>query len=631
MNLLSEIDINLTLSKIRRYLDSLNFSQEEKLIKLDVLALAQFDLELSEYLIDNPYDCIKCIETVLDEADRENPRPEILIYNLPQSEERQINRLRTKDLGKLIYFKGVVSGKSKVLPKLKNILYECPSCGNRLNILQTSQKIKEPSRCGCGRKGKFREIRKSFVDSLNLTLEELPESILPKEIPQRLLITIQGRLCEKEYNLYLGSRILVCGVLEEVPIQIKNGGCSTSFNLKLNCLHYSSLDDIEFCAEATEEEEELFKVIKSHKNPASLISKFVYPDIYGNKKAKELCVLQQFCGDLWSNKRDYLHILLYGDPGTAKTDLALRTAEINPISKVAAGTHSSGVGLTAAVEKDEITGSWVARGGLLARCNGGLAVIDEIEKMKDDDKNCLHMPMESGFFVLEKAGITAKVLTKTSILATANPKVSKGKSKVSIENLQLPPAIKDRFDFILTFKDYPDTKKDTMVSTFITNRATFEKENNTFGKKINTFDYKTNTFHISTIKKYIYLCKKKSPKLSSRLQSRINYWYSEIRKASKDLEYEEKIPTPRIVETILRLSRAISRSKLKDTITIHELKQAITYFDFAYGKDEDLKVISEEEVPDEPVFNIYQPCCYCEGFPSAEYEGKLYCKRHYPI
>lgn len=340
------------------------------------------------------------------------------------------------------------------------------------------------------------------------------------------------------------------------------------------------MDFVDISTEITPEEEELFKEIQNHHNPARLISKWLFPDIVGKKKAKELLIYQQFGGTTWAGRRDYIHILQYGDPGTGKSDMAFKVAPINPISKIAVGTHTSGVGLTAALERDELTKRYTIRAGLLARCNGGLAVIDELEKMSDQDKRCLHLPMESGFLPVEKGGISAKLVTKTAILATANRKVVGKDEKV----VDLPDAILDRFDFLLEFSDIPSTTSDEKVASSIIDRATFDGSSTTFSRNSTTFQHNDTTFYIVSISKYIVKSKKVSPIFSRRVKKTLYTWYSAIREASTKAGYDHKKPTARTVESILRLARAICRSKLKDTVTIIELKLAISYFDFVYGK-----------------------------------------------
>ncbi len=568
-----------------------------KLLNIDFMNIAKFDPELGEVLLDEPEDCIQAIKISLDDFDIEDSNDfNIGIINLPANSEININRIRQKHLNKLISIKGVVTTRTKVFPKVVSSKFECPACGNIIKVLQSKEIYKQPTKCGCGRKGAFTLIVNELKDTLMLKLEELPERLKGSEQPYEIRTILQDILCKEDYQIFLGSRMEVIGFLTELPTKVIKGTPSVNCDYLFNVVSYQSMDYVDFDITVSPEEEKLFDFISSRKNPAKFIARLIFNDIYGYGKVKQAVIYQQFSGSRIEGKRDYIHILLYGMPGTAKTDIALRTSYLNPISKVATGPSISGVGLTAAVKKDELTGNWVCVGGLLPRCNKGLAVIDEIEKMSDQDKKSLHMPMESGYFGVEKAGISAKLVTNTSILGTSNPKVVTEPLKVGT-NCDLPASILDRFDLIFKFTDVSDSKTDTKIAENITNRSTSEGIANSFKDNNTTFEWSGHTFTISSIKKYIYISKNKIPKLSKRVTKEIHLWYANLRKTSEQIGFEHKKPTPRVVESILRLARAITRSKRKDLITKKELKLAIEFFDFLYDTEDGVG-LAEEQVED---------------------------------
>jgi len=68
---------------------------------------------------------------------------------------------------------------SQINPRTIIIKFECPSCGNTLNVLQQNQDIKEPSVCVCGRKGKFRLISRELKDYRSMRVKS--PSILDDE------------------------------------------------------------------------------------------------------------------------------------------------------------------------------------------------------------------------------------------------------------------------------------------------------------------------------------------------------------------------------------------------------------------------------------------------------------------
>src|SRR3989344_6692853 len=150
-----------------------NARKGENFLLVDFSELSQFDPDLAVELLDLPEETLKAFEKAIEQFDIENlGKFKIRFDNLPLSQEVKIRDIRSHHIGRLIFVQGLVRQKSDVRPQTTSARFECPMCGNVMNVLQLDGTFKEPTRCGCGRKGKFVMLDKELVDAQGIVLEE---------------------------------------------------------------------------------------------------------------------------------------------------------------------------------------------------------------------------------------------------------------------------------------------------------------------------------------------------------------------------------------------------------------------------------------------------------------------------
>ena len=138
----------------------------EKFVIVDFSELSKFEPALAERLLDNPEDSIRAAEISLEQFDIDTNKFRVRFKNIPLSQKLMIKDIRSEHINKFLFLTGLVRQKSDVRPQVTNAKFECPSCGNVISVIQLDKKFKEPTRCGCGKKGKFRLLSKEFVDAL---------------------------------------------------------------------------------------------------------------------------------------------------------------------------------------------------------------------------------------------------------------------------------------------------------------------------------------------------------------------------------------------------------------------------------------------------------------------------------
>ena len=154
--------------------------------------------------------------------------------------------------------------------------------------------------------------------------------------------------------------------------------------------------------------------------------------------------------------------------GTGKSQFLKYVQKIAQRSVYNNGKGASAVGLTAAVQKDPVTREWTLEGGALVLADRGICLIDEFDKMNDQDRVSIHEAMEQQSISISKAGIVTQLQARCGVIAAANP--IGGKYNIHLpfsQNVMLEDPIISRFDCLCVVRDRVDEENDARLAKFL--------------------------------------------------------------------------------------------------------------------------------------------------------------------
>jgi replicative DNA helicase Mcm len=544
--------------------------------------LLEYDQQLAEQLIEKPSKVIEAASAAIRDVmmssininyARKVKRFIARFKKLP--EVIPIRKIRSEHVGKLIMIEGILTRVSSIKQQIVKAAYRCEKCSEITYVEAASldERINPPEKCQhCGgRVFKLIPEESEFIDWQRLTIQERPEELPPAQLPRSIEAIAREDLVDVAKP---GDRIIVVGILKSVK---EHSGMGTTFRpeIEVNYIELSEkgMEEIEI----TPEDEEKIKNLAKDPMIHEKIIQSIAPSIYGYREVKEGIAYLLFGGvqkilpDGMRIRGD-INILLVGDPGTAKSQILQYVARIAPRGIYTSGKGSTAAGLTAAVVKDKATGDWYLEAGALVLADGGVACVDEIDKMRNEDRVAMHEVMEQQTVSIAKAGIVATLNARTSILASANPTLGRFVEQKSIvENVNLPITILSRFDLIFPLKDEPDEERDTKMSEHIL-------------RLHQTRGYVSPPpIEPELLRKYIaYMRKNVKPRLSDEAMERIKEYYVEMRKLGKN---GGSIPiTPRQLEALVRMTEARAKMALRDVATKDDAEAAIRLMNYVLEK-----------------------------------------------
>jgi DNA replicative helicase MCM subunit Mcm2 (Cdc46/Mcm family) len=194
--------------------------------------------------------------------------------------------------------------------------------------------------------------------------------------------------------------------------------------------------------------EDYFKII-SKENPLDFLSKHICPYLVGSQwDIIRKCALLMAVTNDRAHVRMRLHLLLYGEPGSGKTEfLSWWQQKMN--GKLINSELTSKIGLVGDARGKTITP------GLLSRYSGHVLLVDELDKMKPSDQNGLLQAMEEGSYTITKGKRSQQFQAEVRIMASCN----------NLSKIQHP--LLDRFDFPIQVQRIQRVQRAEFVSDII--------------------------------------------------------------------------------------------------------------------------------------------------------------------
>jgi len=544
-------------------------------LTIDFEELYGFDQTLSEMLLAKPEEYLQYAgkgayeQLRIEDSEYAEKLDKIIVRVVKLLGREVLRKLGSRQMSKLVMVEGIVVRATPVRPMVQVAAFKCKRCGTMNHVDQNGQFLKAPSICmapDCGRDGpfEFNQEESIFIDSQDLRLQEKPEDLPPGQLPRVLAVKLVG---DEIVDLARpGDHVSVVGIVRAFAPSLMGMGKLRTFILQLDANSIEVLGKEPETSPPTPEEEE--KILKLSRDPLvhKKIMSSIAPSIFGLDHVKEAIMYLLFGGVSKSlpdvNVRGEMNALLIGDPGTAKSQLLQYVSKIAPRGLYTSGRGTTAAGLTAAVVREK-GGSMSLEAGALVLADKGIACIDEMDKMRPEDRVAIHEAMEQHTVSVAKGGIVATLNARTAVLAAANPSLGRYEPNRTVaENISLPVTILSRFDLIFVLRDVPNKEADGKLSRHILEihrRGVVPTE-----AQVNS----------ELLRKYVSYAKGIKPELSNEALKKLSDFYLAMRSASES-EGSPVAITARQLESLVRVAEARARVALRPEVSAEDAESAI--------------------------------------------------------
>lgn len=541
-------------------------------IIVDFEDLIAHDADLARSILDKPDEYLEYLDrSAWAQLKIEDPeyaeiikRLRVRFRKLP--EKHSLRKIGSENIGRLLSIDGIIVRSTSVKPLLLKAAFQCRKCNAMSYVEQAGTLMRGPGVCAHCRSKifEFMEKMSTFMNSQEIRIQERPEDLPPGQLPRAVDIKLSEDLVDIARP---GDRVSIIGIARAQQEFAGRKARLRTFELLLDANYVDIMGKEIEVVEITPEDERLIRELAKDPFIHRKLIASLAPSIYGYGDIKEAVLYLLFGGvpkrlPDGVSIRSEINVLLVGDPGVAKSQLLQYVARTAPRGLYTSGRGTTAAGLTAAVVREK-SGGMVLEAGALVLADKGVACIDEIDKMRPEDRVAIHEVLEQHTVSVAKGGIVATLNARAAVLAAANPSLGRYDPYRNItDNISLPVTLLTRFDLLFIMKDVPEPDSDRRMSEHI---LTLHRLKTTPEEP---------PFLPDLLRKYIAYAKRVEPVLSEEAVNEIRQYYLKMRSMSGSSESPVVI-TPRQLEALVRLSEARARSFLRDRVEAEDARSII--------------------------------------------------------
>lgn len=546
------------------------YPRDQRTLVVDHGALFEFDTDLADDVRAKPAQLLPYFDEALSRyelpVDVTLSQATVAVTNLPRPlYPGEVSPTFTS--GRYISVQGEVAKSNDGYSVMTVGAYECQRCGTLHRIPQAGRDLIEPYECdGCERKGPFTVNRdqSEFVDAQKVLLQTPPEQANGDGAD--IEVTIRDDMTGRASP---GDRVTISGILR-LEQETKRNQNTERFHPYLDARYVDVEQTNAHEADIDPATRKRIEELAARDDALELAAASYHPGVFGYETVKKTLILALVGGAGTSERRGEFHVLLIGDPSTAKSQLIEQASEVGWRVVGVSGTGSTKAGVTAAAVQDNFgDGTWTLEAGSFVKANGGVVAVDELDDMPAEVRSAMLEPMSKQSINFSKGGINTTLETKTAVVAAANPDEGRWNPYEPIPaQFNFSPTLLSRFDLVYTFRDEPDDEEDEPLADHILDHHDAKKRKER-GMDIPDGADPDGPVDQETLRHWIALAKQQPKPVyaSDAAKNRIKQAYLEIR-GMHEYDEDDKVPISwRTLQGIVRVAEAAAKFELSPEIT----------------------------------------------------------------